>query len=254
MNKHNLSSEQQQQLKDIGAKLQQIRVAQNISLDTVAQKTLISQRLLQAIEAGDTAELPEPFYIQALVSKYAAAIGARGIRFQAVATQQPIATNSAHKGQRQLWFNFQLRSIHLYLLYILLVIVSVSGISVLVERPVIVNQPPADSPVLVPEQQPETTTQVSQPQATPQFVSQSNNSKAVSVGIDLQERCWLKVMVDGKVAFEGILPAGTKRQWSGQQEVTIRAGNAGGVAITFNNQQQILGAPGQVEEITYTVN
>ncbi|MEO1342446.1 MAG: helix-turn-helix domain-containing protein, partial [Cyanobacteria bacterium J06635_13] len=89
MNKHNLSSEQQQQLKDIGAKLQQIRVAQNISLDTVAQKTLISQRLLQAIEAGDTAELPEPFYIQALISKYAQAIGARGIRFQAVATQPP---------------------------------------------------------------------------------------------------------------------------------------------------------------------
>ena len=63
-------------------------------------------------------------------------------------------------------------------------------------------------------------------------------------------------MVDGKVAFEGILPEGTQAsmEWR-QREVTIRAGNAGGVVISFNNQQQqILGAPGQVEEITYTVN
>lgn len=62
-------------------------------------------------------------------------------------------------------------------------------------------------------------------------------------------------MVDGTVAFEGILPKGTQRQWTGKKEVTIRAGNAGGVVISFNNQQQkVLGAPGQVEEITYTVN
>ncbi|MEL6579857.1 MAG: helix-turn-helix domain-containing protein [Cyanobacteria bacterium J06621_12] len=262
MNKHNLDNSnnsnnldsQQQQLQDVGAKLQQIRVAQNISLDTIAQETLISQRLLKAIEAGDMTELPEPFYIQALVSKYAAAIGAHGIRFEAVSVQTPTAIDSAQKSQRQVWFNFQLRSLHLYLLYILLVIVSVSGISILVERPVIINQPPADSPILVPEQPP-TTAQISQPPTAPQFISQSSNSEAVSVGIDLQERCWLKVMVDGQVAFEGILPAGTNRQWSGQKEVTIRAGNAGGVVISFNNQQQqVLGAPGQVEEITYTVN
>jgi hypothetical protein len=62
-------------------------------------------------------------------------------------------------------------------------------------------------------------------------------------------------MVDSQVAFEGVLPAGTQRQWKGEKEVTIRAGNAGGVVISFNNQQQqILGAPGQVEEVTYTVN
>lgn len=134
-------------------------------------------------------------------------------------------------------------------------VVSVSAVTALVERPVIVNQPASDPLVLVPERRSPTTAQVSQPKTTPQFISQSSNSEAVSVGIDLQERCWLKVMVDGKVAFEGILPQGTQRQWSGQREVTIRAGNAGGVVISFNNQQQqVLGAPGQVEEITYTVN
>jgi cytoskeletal protein RodZ len=255
MIKHNLTTEQQQQLKDIGANLHQIRVAHNISLDTVSQQTLISQRLLKAIEAGDITELPEVFYIRALIRKYAQAIGAEDIHFEVESDNSAVAINSAQKHRRQYWFNFQLRSLHLYLLYILLVIVSVTGITTLVERPVIVNQPSVDNPILAPENKSATTSQVSQPKAAPQFISQSSNSATVSVGINLQERCWLKVMVDSKVAFEGVLPAGTQRQWKGKKEVTIRAGNAGGVVISFNNQQQqVLGAPGQVEEVTYTVN
>ncbi|NJK55082.1 MAG: helix-turn-helix domain-containing protein [Pleurocapsa sp. SU_5_0] len=256
MNIHNLTTEQQQQLKDIGTNLNQIRVAQNISLDTVSQQTLISQRLLKAIEAGDITELPEAFYIQALVRKYAQAIGAKDVHFDLESDNSSTATHSAQKHRRQYWFNFQLRSLHLYLLYILLVLVSVTGITTLVERPVIVNQASVDNPILAPEsKESKSTPQVSRPKAAPQFVSQSSNSATVSVGINLQERCWLKVMVDDRVAFEGVLPAGTKRQWSGKKEVTIRAGNAGGVAISFNNQQQqVLGAPGQVEEVTYTVN
>ncbi|MEO0012340.1 MAG: hypothetical protein RLZZ535_729 [Cyanobacteriota bacterium] len=254
MIKHNLTTEQQQQLKDIGANLNQIRVAHNISLDTVSQQTLISQRLLKAIEAGDITELPEVFYIRALIRKYAQAIGAGDIHFE-VESDNSVAINSAQKHRRQYWFNFQLRSLHLYLLYILMVIVSVTGITTLVERPVIVNQPSVDNPILAPENKSATTAQVNQPKAAPQFISQSSNSATVSVGINLQERCWLKVMVDSKVAFEGVLPAGTQRQWKGKKEVTIRAGNAGGVVISFNNQQQqVLGAPGQVEEVTYTVN
>lgn len=257
MTENNLTAQQQQQLKDIGANLNQIRVAKGISLDTVAANTLISKRLLTAIEAGDIDELPEPFYIQALVTKFARALGATDIQFQVKSENDPsVVSNSAHNKRRRYWLNFQLRSLHLYLLYILLVIVSVKGITNLVERPVIVNQAPSESIALDPA--PETTpveAEDNQPETVPQFVSQSSNSESVSVGINLQERCWLKVMVDGKLAFEGTLPAGTQRQWTGKQEVTIKAGNAGGVVISFNNEQQkILGAPGEVEEITYTVN
>ena len=251
MNKNNLTSEQQQQLQDIGVNLRQIREQRHISLDTIARQTLISQRLLKAIEAGDCTELPEPFYIRALIHKYARVVGAPEIDF-AIDSQPEVATASKSQ-RRRYWFNFQLRSQHLYLLYILLVLASVRGITALVERPVIVDGVP-DSPIMVPPEQPETTA-LERLEVNPQFVSRSNNLETVSVGIDLQERCWLKVMVDGKVAFEGILPQGTQRQWSGKKEVTIRAGNAGGVVVSFNNQQQqILGAPGQVEEITYTVN
>ena len=258
MNKDNLTIEQQQKLKDLGANLNQIRLAQNISLDTVAANTRISKRLLKAIEAGNFEELPEPFYIKALVAKFARQIGAEEINFEVESRGGSLATSHsvAPTTRRSYWWNFQLRSLHLYLIYILLVIVSVKGITTLVERPVVVEQTPSESPVdtqIEPVQS--SSSQAEPPKTAPQFISQSSNSETVSVGINLQERCWLKVMVDGKVAFEGTLPQGTQRQWTGKKQVTIRAGNAGGVVISFNNEQQkILGAPGQVEEVTYTVN
>lgn len=258
MNSKNLNSAQQQQLEEIGLKLNQVRTAKNISLETVSANTRITKRLLQAIESGNSQELPEPFYIRALVAKFAQEIGASEIEFinQSPESNEATEKTSNQHTERRYWFDFQLKSLHLYLLYIFLIIVSVNIITTLVESPVVINQVPNDSPVVDSEvEKSETTPQIIQPQSVPQFVSQSNNSESVMVGINLQERCWLKVMVDGKLAFEGTLPKGTQRQWTGEKQVTIRAGNAGGVVISFNNEQQkILGAPGEVEEITYTVN
>lgn len=258
MTQDNLTTEQQQQLKELGGNLHRIRVAKNISLDTIAANTHISKRLLAAIEAGDTTELPEPFYIQALVSKFARQIGAEEVEFEVDRhSLQKVPERSSPLGNRRGWRGFQLRTFHLYLIYILLVVASVKAITSVVERPVIVDRTPPKSPIASSpaEQEQPPAIAVEPSKALPQLVSQSSNAETVSVGINLQERCWLKVMVDGQVAFEGVLPQGTQRQWTGKKQVTIRAGNAGGVVISFNNQQQkILGAPGQVEEVTYTVN
>lgn len=253
MTNSNLTTEQKEQLKQIGMRLQNVRIARNITLDTVAAHTKIAKSLLSAIEVAEFSDLPEPFYIKALVAKFAQAIGAPEIEFvqSAVPDIETVKTRTTKKNGRKYWLNFQLRSLHLYLLYVFLVIFSVKGITLLVERPVVINQVPLEQPL---ESEIEEAVAPTEPEQ-PQFVSQSSTPESVTVGINLQEECWLKVMVDGKLAFEGLLPQGTQRQWSGKTEVTIRAGNAGGVVINFNNEQQkVLGAPGQVEEITYTLN
>ena len=252
---NNYTIDREQKLKEIGIELNRIRVANNISLSTVAEQTHISKRLLTAIEAGDVAKLPEPFYVRALIGKFARQIGATEVDLESLSwSEDNTATNSISQTNNKYRFDLKLRSRHLYLLYILLVLISVKGITTLVERPVVVNQtpPPTTNPEV---ESSEPAVRLDPPEAAPQLISQSSNSESVTVGINLQERCWLKVMVDGKVAFEGTLPQGTQRSWTGDREVTIKAGNAGGVVISFNNQQQkVLGAPGQVEEITYTLN
>ncbi|GAB4551140.1 MAG: DUF4115 domain-containing protein [Pleurocapsa sp.] len=260
MEDHNLNPEldRHRNLQQIGAKLHDIRTAKNIPLETVANQTLISQRLLIAIETGNLEELPEPFYTKALIQKYARAIGAKNLDLNLIddlAVEQSAVTTPTTN--RKYLINFQLRSLHLYLLYILLVGISVKAITTFVERPVIVNEtiPKPQQPVDTAAKENDPNIQSNKSNSLPQFVSQSTKSDSVMVGINLQERCWLKVMVDGEVAFEGILPQGTQRTWTGKEQVTIRAGNAGGVTIAFNNgPRKILGEPGKVEEVTYTLN
>ncbi|MGI8914133.1 MAG: helix-turn-helix domain-containing protein [Chloroflexota bacterium] len=65
---------------------------------------------------------------------------------------------------------------------------------------------------------------------------------------------WLRVTVDGQVAFEGTLLPGTTRTWDGVKFITVRFGNAGGVNVTFNGKSEgVVGQPGQVVERTYRV-
>ena len=254
-------SEPQKKLKEIGINLASVRRAKGISLAEVASRTMISQRLLVAIEAGNLEELPEPFYTKALINKFAQAIDAPELKIElqpAVTVNNTASTSSPKKKstERKHPIDLQLRSLHLYLLYIFLVGISVKGITTLVEPPVAIEPVTEKEPIdkdIVPDSVP--VQQSRKPESASQFVSQSANSDLVTVGIDLQERCWLKVIVDGKIAFEGTLPKGTQRSWTGKEQVTIRAGNAGGVGITFNNgQRKVLGEPGKVEEITYTLN
>ena len=267
-NRQHSASELQKKLKEIGINLASVRLSKGISLAEVASKTLISQRLLKAIEAGNLEELPEPVYIQALINKFADAIDAPELKlnFQPTVTgHNNTASTSSSKKKNQIIerkhpIDLQLRSLHLYLLYIFLVGISVKGITALVEPPVaiepVTEKESADKDFnqdLVPDSVP--VQQSKKSKSVPQLVSQPANANVVTVGIDLEERCWLKVLVDGKIAFEGILPKGTKRSWTGKEQVTIRAGNAGGVGITFNNgQRKVLGERGKVEEITYTLN
>jgi cytoskeletal protein RodZ len=257
MEDNNLNSqlEQEQKLKTIGERLCEIRLERGISLAAISEQTMISQRLLEAIERGNLAELPELFYVKALMVKYARALNAVDIvdslqTKPAVVVSDRVKTASSKPKSRNLpsfQLNFQLNSLHLYIVYVVLIIIAVRGLASLIE-------PTTTVFTQTPEAEVSPTTKQSNKEL-PQLISQSGNADSVIVGINLQERCWLKVMVDGKVAFEGVLTEGTQKTWEGKEEVTIRAGNAGGVVVTFNNgQKKILGKPGQVEEVTYTVN
>lgn len=62
---------------------------------------------------------------------------------------------------------------------------------------------------------------------------------------------WVRVVVDGNVAVEGVYPAGTLKTFHGKQAV-VRIGNAGGVDIVLNGRDLgKLGASGDVVERTF---
>lgn len=248
----------EKKFKEIGDNLHRTRVEQNITLETIVAQTSISKRVIVAIERGNLQELPEPFYTKALLGKYAQAIGyTENLDYEESKQEEPTTlSNPTNSPKKPI---FQLRSRHLYSIYLVLVIVAVRAIASFVESPLVVDNPIPEEEISLDTTSPitgDTPTTISS--ASPsEFVSQSssNNSESVVVDITLKDRCWLKVIVDGKVEFEGTLPQGTQRSWTGKEQIDIIAGNAGGVVITYNHgQEKLLGKPGQVEEVTYTVN
>lgn len=70
-------------------------------------------------------------------------------------------------------------------------------------------------------------------------------------GVDFEmivnSRAWVRVAVDGALAYEGILEPGARRSWHGDERVQLRCGNAGGVEVFINGESiGTLGEEGQV--------
>ena len=80
-------------------------------------------------------------------------------------------------------------------------------------------------------------------------------NKPINVGIMMKGQSWLRITVDGKTEFEGVLDEGKKLTWSGDRQISIRAGNAASVALSYNKQPvRLLGKEGEVSEKIFAVN
>lgn len=248
-------TQQQERLTKIGAYLQQIRTAKGWSLDFTARKTRIRTTLLKHIEAGALEALPEPVYVKGLIRCYADNLGLDG---------QAIAASFPHEDPQRRWrmprwnnlfFQFQLRPVHLYIVYLFVIVTTVQSLSKVMQTPTASIAPELD-PALTRQNSPaartppvKSATLVSNPPTEP---TPEATAESVVVDIKTQETAWMRVEIDGKTAFEGTLPKGTQKQWVADESVRIRAGNAGAVYITINNEQpHRLGEPGEVEEFTY---
>lgn len=252
-----MGNDQAELLVEIGAYLGEVRQLQELSLETVASITKIPVRTLQAIEAGHLEQLPEPVYIKGFIRRYADAIGADGAE---IANAFPTA--AIIKPVKPTWkstFKAQLRPLHLYVLYMLLVVGAVSGLSYVLNRsanqtgryanlakPTPIGQYVAPGSIEFYGPPAPTQTGRKLVAAKPSPV---NSGKPVRVGLTLTAQSWLRIVVDGKTEFEGVLPQGTQRTWEATKQVVVRAGDAGAVLVSHNEEKpQLMGEPGAVEE------
>jgi cytoskeleton protein RodZ len=69
----------------------------------------------------------------------------------------------------------------------------------------------------------------------------------VTVELQIKQPSWVQILVDDVKTFEGILQPGESKNWTGQNRVAIRAGNAGGVEVIVNGiNRGPMGSEGQV--------
>ncbi|WP_107670652.1 helix-turn-helix domain-containing protein [Cyanothece sp. BG0011] len=227
---------QKQILEDIGQQLQEERHKQGLSLELISAETRISMGLLEAIEKAKLEELPEAIYTRSFIKKFADFLGLDG---KSLSESFPLDSKPKSQSSSRFRFLFpvlQFRPIHLYFLYIIIVVISVQSISNTLKRaategaieelpvPVVVSPPPPpiQKPVIV---------------------------KVRSTG-----KSTLKVTVDGKMTFEGTLSKETQKTWEADQNITLEASDAGLILVTFNNQNaKRLGKLGENKKVTYSI-
>lgn len=249
------NQDQAAKLAELGDQLRQAREQSNLTIEQVSKTTMIQARLLKAIEAGKLAQLPEPIYIRGFLKRYADALGLDGTKLS-----NTFPADIGIRGVQPSWKDTpaaQLRPIHLYAAYILVIIAAVSGLAYLLNP----SSPWGDRPTASTSPSPQASASPSSappssgvsPSASAPSPTASVSDKPVRVDISLTSQSWLRVEIDGKTDFEGILPEGTQRTWTAENQVTVRAGNAGAVMVSYNNGQPArLGDPGSVKEVTFS--
>jgi cytoskeletal protein RodZ len=260
-NKHYFPQEQVEKLEELGSRLRQFRTEQSIPLEEVAAQTRIQARLLNAIEEGRLEELPEPVYIKGFIKRFAEALGLNGAEFASA-----FPTGSSLQFVKPVWRHVpasQLRPVHLYLLYVFLVVGAVSGLSLVVRRSAVEGglsryevetQQAPQYPIPSPSAQPKPP-QKFQPTKAAEVTQRSQDGKPVQVRVTLKAQSWLRIVADGRTEFEGTLPEGSNRTWVADKTLIVRAGNAGGVLVEFNNESaKQMGAPYEVQEVTFAIN
>jgi cytoskeletal protein RodZ len=248
----NFQSEQVEKLKEIGTQLSQYRQEKSITLEEVAAKTQIRLSLLKAIEAGKIEGLPEPVYIKGFIKQFADAIGLNG---NEIANTFPTSTTSLWSKSSWLHLsNNQLRPIHLYVLYVCLVIGAVNYLSYILNR----SLAPISSNTIT-NSSPHQQTSEQRPELTAVSSTKTNRlvktTQPLRVDVTLKSSSWIRVVVDGKTEFEGTLKPGEQRSWVANKQLTVIAGNAGGVMLALNDgKAKQLGKPGQPREVTFEKN
>jgi len=241
---------QQEQLYSLGNMLKQARLQRGLSLEAIEKRTLIRQMLLSALEQGNLSELPEPIYIRALLRRYGNALGLDG---ESLASQ--FFTRPVVNSPRASWKDSpaaQLRPLHLYGAYVLLIMGAVSALSGFLQRsaPDMTAQPILDPAAI--EQLMPNRAAASAPAAPVVVEEPKVQEKPVELDLVLTGQSWVRVVADGRTEFEAILEQGEQRSWGADETITVRVGNAGGVMYSYNqSKSEPMGEMGMPEERTF---
>ncbi|MFW5664346.1 MAG: helix-turn-helix domain-containing protein [Coleofasciculus sp.] len=251
---NHLTTAQEEQLKNIGTYLRHCREEQEKSIEEIALKTFISLRSLKALEAGRCEDLPEPVFVQGFIRRYAETLNLDSTTLlQSFATEVVSPPSDSPDSQAEISESTPIsRSRQPFLLYI-----GIGGIVVIGGLVYLLNQllkpqlsiPTQESPTIEQQLTPNPPTVTSTPAPT---VSDPNFP--VQITVELKGESWVRVSIDGKTEFEGILmEEDSPKTWNAKNELTIRAGNAGAVWVSLNQTTaKPLGEMGEVQDVTFT--
>lgn len=262
---------------ELGRQIRAAREQMGLSLSEVEEATKIRKKYLQAIEAGETGNLPPGPNTRGLLRNLATflRLDPEDVvrRYNEAA---PVDASSLPPMLSQPLVRKRIIDPELVAGLVLLVLVGVLLVWVLQQyviplaqrapstpaalhpstsvAPAIPLEPTSVSSTILP-----LPTSTDLPTPTPSPVPTEMPTLAplpgeVEIRVNVLSTSWVRVRVDGQEVLQATLPAGSNRTWVGKQLVELRVGNAGGVEVTVNGQPLgVLGQPGQVLESAWAL-
>jgi cytoskeleton protein RodZ len=247
--------------------LQRARLDQGIDLATVAARTRIKTKYLQAIEANDPKSLPGGFFYKSFAHQYATFLGVdtkeidaeidRVLGADAPPPLPPLPRAAEQSADK---LSPRSRSARRYFQYaaFVLILVTCSGVddwwhasravaterrgsrSVAASISKVAVGPAAAAPVAA--------------TARPDEAAAPAGSK-VELALTATEETWLSVSSDGTQVFSGLLEANQTKTIEGKEFAKLRVGNAAGLEVRLNGKPLgPLGAHGQVRDLVFTAD
>lgn len=275
--------------KEIGHKLCRQRELLGLSLENVERHTRLRLHQLQRLEEGDFDSLPSPVQGRGMLNNYAIFLGldpealllryADGLQARLTIHQssRPLRRGFLPVKMRipsalQRWLSVELFITVIVIAFLIGFVVWGMGriFSMNSEEEPTPTSPSIADVLLAPQTPSETLATITptamQPTAALAIVNQPSITGTletqttgipglVQLNVTIHQRAWMRVLVDGKVEFDGRVLPGTAYQFSGDKQVEILTGNAAALQVLFNQKDMgLLGTFGQVIDQIYTVD
>lgn len=271
---------------EVGQHLQERRALLGLSLEEVARQTHLRLSHLQALEQGDMESLPSPVQVRSLLGRYATFLGmdseqvllrfAEGLQAR-LATRQtvggerksrPKRPRSAAVGRprRLLAMDVFLAAGITLLMGVLVLWIAIrifaqvsaqtpTPTAPLVAEALLATPTPSETPTPPPSPTPPPTFTLPGPEATDPLSGAlfTPLARRVQVALEVRQRTWMRVVVDGKLEFEGRALPGSAYTYAANQAVEVLVGSGSAVRLVFNGSDLgPMGTFGQVVHYIYT--
>lgn len=242
----------------VGERLKEAREKRGLTLEAIEEETKIRKAYLEALENENFNALPPKVYAVGFLRRYARTLGldeeemVRDFKALAYADEKEeddiFAEMKREEKVKLDVSKLPLRNVVLGLVFLLIVIWLGNFLIGYFTQKVTEEKAPVSPPKVVEEEKVKRPEVKEAPKKEPERVY-----SGVNLVIEARQNCWLNVRVDGVDQFTGVIKPGEKKVFDGKEEVYVKAGNAGGIDVTFNGEKiGSLGEIGQVVDKTFT--
>jgi cytoskeleton protein RodZ len=215
----------------------------------------IRTALIEAMERENWSVVGAPVYVRGFLRNYAKLLGIDPQAAMAALPEEQLNTSPVQLAETSpvaalnnpmrnaRWYPWVLGALTV-IAGVLVVNVAIALFGISLSQPKSANVAPSIAMPTVPVEQMQQTTS-----NTLQAAAAAQSQGGVNLRLQLTQPSWLSITVDGKRVVYETLPAGTIRIFHGAREISMRAGNAGGVVANFDGKDLgTLGTAGQVED------